>query len=167
MVGKTAWWLDNLRWAAEQCAKGDEDKATRDAIELLLEIDYFRRRLQEVQPLGLRDDLHDGVTRLASAAIWLGIKRSAKLIPFLEERAKRSEGGKKGAKSRSGEDTWRPHALELARQIRKENPSLSQKNLAAEIAKGWRLQIDCPKTQLILSTREWERSGELPKRTRQ
>jgi hypothetical protein len=78
--------------------------------------------------------------------------------------------GKKSGKARNKEadETWRPHARELAIKLREENPSISQKDLAKKIHERWRLKIPCPKTtQLVLAIRAWERSGQLPKRARQ
>jgi hypothetical protein len=78
-------------------------------------------------------------------------------------------GGKASGRVRNKEadETWRPHALKLALAARKDNPSSTQKNVAAAITKGWRLKIPCPKTQLLLAIRRWERDGKLPKRSSQ
>jgi hypothetical protein len=75
--------------------------------------------------------------------------------------------GKKSAKNRriEAEETWRPHALELAKEVRKNQPAITQGDLACEIKQRWKLKgIRCPETQLVPAIRQWERSGELPKR---
>jgi hypothetical protein len=76
------------------------------------------------------------------------------------------ENAKNLARTRRDEmnEGWRPHAFEIAIETRKQEPSIIQTDLAKEIANRWRLRISCPRSQLILAIREWERSGELPKR---
>jgi hypothetical protein len=59
--------------------------------------------------------------------------------------------------------SWRHYGLELARQIRAENPTMSKLNVAAEIAGRWQCDLEhCPGTgRLVRAIREWEESGKL------
>lgn len=164
MVGKTAWWLDELRWAAEECAKGGsiiEDDATRDAIELLTGIDCFRRLLQEIESPGLRVDLHDGVARLANAAIWLGIRRSANLNQFLRREAVKeftSRGGKaRVAAKREKTDETERTALSIAQQIcNSRTKFIAQEGLADQIRAQWPEARKPSKKLLIKFISKWD-----------
>ena len=87
----------------------------------------------------------------------------------LDLRRTASLRGKKSAQNRriEAEETWRPHALKLAKEVRKNQRAITQDDLAYEIKQRWKLiGIRCPKTQLVLAIRQWERSGEIPKRHR-
>jgi hypothetical protein len=87
----------------------------------------------------------------------------------LDRRHSASLRGKKSGEIRriEADETWRPHALKLAKEGRKNQPAITQGDLAYEIKQRWKLiGIRCPKTQLVLAIRQWERSGEIPKRHR-
>jgi hypothetical protein len=58
---------------------------------------------------------------------------------------------------------WRKHALELAAQIRAEDPSVHSLNVSAEIVSRWRHDPErCPGTgKLRRAIREWEEKGKL------
>ena len=58
---------------------------------------------------------------------------------------------------------WRKHALELAKQIRAEDPGKHILNVAAEISSQWQRDSErCPGTgKLIRAIREWEEQGKL------
>lgn len=91
------------------------------------------------------------------------------LPPLIERNVKRAvgtPGGKASGKVRRAEvaETWKPHALDLARQSRNERPDITQAALADQIAAAWNLKIHCPRTQLIAAIRAWEKSGEVAKR---
>jgi hypothetical protein len=64
--------------------------------------------------------------------------------------------------------SWRHHALELAKQIRVEDPRMHKLRVATEIANRWKRDPDpCPSTgHLIRALREWEENGKLTLRTR-
>jgi hypothetical protein len=71
-------------------------------------------------------------------------------------------GNKRRAKANA---TWKPHAMELARQLRHANPSLSQHRLADEIAFAWKLEAAPPgHSTLTTFIAESEKSGALPRR---
>jgi hypothetical protein len=91
--------------------------------------------------------------------------------PSIEAETKKSlgaPGGLASGKSRraEAEETWKPHALCLARNIRQEQPGITQCNLALEIAERWGLQIPCPKTQFVGAISVWEKTGLLEKRNK-
>jgi hypothetical protein len=70
----------------------------------------------------------------------------------LDLRRTASPRGKKSAENRriEAEETWRPHALKLAKEVRKNQPAITQGDLAYEIKQRWKLKgIHCPETQLI------------------
>jgi len=58
---------------------------------------------------------------------------------------------------------WRKHALELAEQIRSEDPSKHRLTVAAEISSRWQHDSErCPGTgKLMRAIREWEEKGKL------
>jgi hypothetical protein len=58
---------------------------------------------------------------------------------------------------------WRKHALELAKQIRAEDPSKHILNVVSEIASRWQYYSErCPSAvKLIRAIREWEEQGKL------
>jgi hypothetical protein len=60
--------------------------------------------------------------------------------------------------------SWRNQALEIAKQIRAEDPGMHKLRVATEIANRWRRnQEPCPSTpKLIRALREWEETGKLP-----
>jgi len=64
------------------------------------------------------------------------------------------------------EETWLPHALELAGAIQAETGGLVQARLAEEIVARWSLKIHCPETQLVKAISRWQRDGKLAKRNK-
>jgi hypothetical protein len=64
--------------------------------------------------------------------------------------------------------SWRHHALELARQIRAEHPTMSKLNVVTEIATRWKRDLErCPGTgRLVRAIREWEEDGKLAPRNK-
>lgn len=73
-------------------------------------------------------------------------------------------GNRRRAKA---EMTWKTHALELAQQARKDDPTLSQHRLADEITFKWRLDIPPPgHTTLTNFISELEKANTLPRRAR-
>lgn len=62
--------------------------------------------------------------------------------------------------------SWRHHALELAIQIRAEEPSMPKLRVAPEIANRWKHdQEPCPSTRnLVRAIREWEENDKLSTR---
>jgi hypothetical protein len=77
-----------------------------------------------------------------------------------------SRGGEASGVQRKPEanETWKPHALDIAKKSRKEDLNKSQADVAEDIVDQWLLKIPCPKTQLVLTIREWEKKGLLAKR---
>lgn len=55
-------------------------------------------------------------------------------------------GGKASGESRNkkAEDTWRTHALELARSARSREPGWSQEDIASDVISSWKLPETCP-----------------------
>lgn len=102
----------------------------------------------------------------ADAASRIDRQRMPLIIKRKADKDHGQPGGKESGRKRREviEATWMPHAKELARQIRSEDPSITQANLADRIAERWKLSIHCPETQLIPAIRKWERSGSLAKR---
>ena len=83
-----------------------------------------------------------------------------------EESAKQSARGKKSEIVRRENRKWVKHAEELAKEIRKENPRLSQADVATEIEARWKLdEIKCKShPTLVIHIREMEKSDALPRR---
>jgi hypothetical protein len=75
---------------------------------------------------------------------WAKAEAELDLLPHAEKALKQVElsavGGVKSgeARRRKAASTWEPHARELAKEIRKQQPNLSQDNLATEIAFQWK-----------------------------
>ncbi len=83
-----------------------------------------------------------------------------------EESAKQSARGKRSGIVRRENRKWVKHAEELAKEIRKENPRLSQADVATEIEARWKLdKIKCKgHPTLVKHIREMEKFGALPRR---
>ncbi len=83
-----------------------------------------------------------------------------------KESAKQSARGKRSGIVRRENRKWVKHAEELAKEIRKENPKLSQEDVATDIEARWRLdKIKCKShPTLVKHIREMEKSGALPRR---
>lgn len=82
-----------------------------------------------------------------------------------QDRAK--SAGKKSGKSRKAraENTWKPHALQLAIATRKTNPTLSQESLADKILAKWGQDVQpIGRRSLIDFISQRERTGEIQKR---
>ena len=58
---------------------------------------------------------------------------------FARQRASAAGRGSGAARNKKADSGWRTHAIELARQQRREAPSLSQESLAAAIEADWQL----------------------------
>jgi hypothetical protein len=91
------------------------------------------------------------------------------IAPLIEKKVKKalgSPGGKASGKMRhaEAEEQWKPHAMQLAKQARKDKPGITQAALADEIITKWRLKIRCPGTQLIPAISGWEKDGTLTRR---
>jgi hypothetical protein len=75
---------------------------------------------------------------------WAKVEAELDLLPNAEKALKQpgfgAVGGVKSgeARRRKSANTWEPHARELAKEIRGKDPSLSQDNLATEIAAQWK-----------------------------
>jgi len=77
-----------------------------------------------------------------------------------------SEKGKKSgiSKKKEAAETWQPHALELAKEIRDEERSIRQIPLATKIREKWRLKIKCVSVgRLVRYISKWEDEGKLTK----
>lgn len=75
--------------------------------------------------------------------------------------------GKASGKTRQQKaaEQWHGHALDLAISGRADKPSLSQKNLAADIQAAWKNDGDIPGLDSLLNfVRASEQAGTLPKR---
>jgi hypothetical protein len=102
--------------------------------------------------------------------LWAKAESEERMKPFaiegLRSKEKKAVAGKiSGATRRAeAEQGWRPHALELAKEIQAENQGLSQFDLARAIEDRWRLKIHCPKSQLAPAIRAWQKQGKLAKR---
>lgn len=89
--------------------------------------------------------------------------------PAIREEALRKKGkrgGKASGKARrdEAEQTWQPHALDVAIEIQAEDPSIIQISLAEKIKSRWRLKIHCPKSQLVKAISRWQQEGKLAPR---
>lgn len=81
-----------------------------------------------------------------------------------EAQSKRGKtGGVASGTARRGK-VWRNTALDLAKAIRAAQSTLSQLDLAQEIAFQWKLEEPCRTSMLIPLIREWERQGMLARR---
>jgi hypothetical protein len=74
----------------------------------------------------------------------------------------------RGVFDSSSSPPWRHHALELAKQIRAEDPRMHKLHVVTEIANRWKRDPDpCPSTgHLVRALREWEENGKLALRIR-
>jgi hypothetical protein len=108
----------------------------------------------------------------ADAASRIDRKLVPRLVrPSIEATTKNSFGAPGGfasgeSRRAEAEETWKPHALCLAKKIRQEQPGITQGKLAIEIAERWGLRIHCPKTQFVGAISGWEKTGLLKKRNK-
>jgi hypothetical protein len=129
------------------------------------ELEKIVEPLRACDPDGVNNGF-EAIYQLMSASFAIGVAgafmKSAKNL-FKIERAR--EHGKKSGEERrkEGEETWRPHARELAREIQAEKPTISQLDLKHEIESRWRLKIHCPKSQLVKAISGWQKDGTLTK----
>ena len=67
-------------------------------------------------------------------------------LKSLLESAKASKAGEESGRARrvKAEELWHGHALELAIELRKQNPHFSQDNVCADISAGWKLEFGPP-----------------------
>ena len=96
-----------------------------------------------------------------------GAERDLAEIGLATMRGAAAGGMKSGeARRQKAAQTWQPHALELARDARKQQPSLSQDNVVAEIEGGWKLANPIPPGAPTLKAfiSKMERSGKLQRR---
>ena len=107
---------------------------------------------------------HRAVSAAFSLGLMCGVRGPETAIEVAK--AMRARGGRRSGEVRSqiAQTTWRPHALELAIQIRDEYRDFSQPDLASEIRERWKLEK--PKAPslgtLIKFIREMEDAGKLP-----
>lgn len=103
---------------------------------------------------------------------WAQAEDEVKLVPLAATALASARGAELGgvrsgqSRRRKAQATWHPHALELAQQSRRENPSGSQDMVVADIQSAWKLESpSCPgsKTLKIFVSAK-ERSAELPAR---
>ena len=92
-----------------------------------------------------RDAANDAVEKAwkfpyPAAAVELAAEAAAEAIRAEDSRAGKASGLKRLEKA---EGAWRYHALDLAKAIRMEQPGISQKKLATEIAFRWKLEERC------------------------
>lgn len=104
---------------------------------------------------------------------WANAEAQLKMEPLARSglevlRGAQKAGIESGNRRRAkAEKTWKAHALELAQQARKDDPSLSQHRLADEITFKWKLETPSPgHTTLTNFISELEKSGTLPRRVR-
>jgi hypothetical protein len=91
-------------------------------------------------------------------------------ISGLRVKAGGSSGGKTSGNKRRQKrtETWEPVAMQMAKAIRRDNPSASQDDVAAEIDAGWKDATCDPPGHSTLKglISRMEHAGELPKRRR-
>jgi hypothetical protein len=78
-------------------------------------------------------------------------------------------GGKRSGESRRREadQTWKPHALLLAQNARRDNPTLSREKVAEAIQETWRLHIDVPAHSTLRNfIAELEKQGKLDRKAK-
>ena len=76
-------------------------------------------------------------------------------------------GGRASGESRrlEAEQTWKPHALEIALGVRSSNPAVSQERIASQIQKDWRLSIAIPAHSTLRNfISDMEKEQKLPAR---
>jgi hypothetical protein len=102
---------------------------------------------------------------------WANAETEMRMEPFARAGLGVHKGAKKagiesGNKRRAkADETWKPHALELARKLREADPNLSQHRLADEISFGWKLDQAAPgHTTLTTFISQLERAGTLARR---
>jgi hypothetical protein len=160
--------IDKLSEESERNALDQAGKRLRDAIAQLMQMAAAMPDRMQGAKL-LRASLY---LMFASADTASRIDR--KLIPqmiepLIEKKVKKALGAPGGkasgaARHAEAEEGWKPHALQLAKQARKEQPGITQTKLAHEIKTKWRLKIRCPRTQLIPAISGWEKDGTLTRR---
>lgn len=104
---------------------------------------------------------------------WANAEAQLKMEPLARSglevlRGAQKAGIESGNRRRAkAEKTWKAHALELAQQARKDDPSLSQHRLADEITFKWRLDTPPPgHTTLTNFISTLEKTGTLPRRAK-
>jgi hypothetical protein len=160
--------IDKISEESERNALDQAGKRLRDAIAQLMQMAAAMPDRMQGAKL-LRASLY---LMFASADTASRIDR--KLIPqmiepLIEKKVKKAlgaPGGKASGATRhaEAEEGWKPHALQLAKQARKEQPGITQADLADKIKTKWRLRIRCPRTQLIPAISGWEKDGTLTRR---
>ncbi|MGD9541207.1 hypothetical protein [Methylocystis sp.] len=79
--------------------------------------------------------------------------------------ADKSAGRRRGlASGKARAPKWKAYGLALAKQIRAEQPDITQVVLAEKMEERWESSDRCPRTRLIPAIGAWEDSGELPQR---
>lgn len=117
------------------------------------EADAFRRHLQTI--LSGKSRYQEPALRALARALSFSFYHGGGTAVVRELRAKgvsvhNSAAGKGSGKARhsTAEETWRPHALELAKESRKQTPSGTLDDVATYILDNWKLKIEPPR-------REW------------
>lgn len=124
---KFSWAVNELRHIADEFAEGAVEHGSIDALKLRLEIDAFRRLIQEVHPPDLRKDLFNCVAVIGNAALILGIRRSNDLNPHLKHKAENEKAASaRKAKKEKAEADPREKVLKDA-IMAKGGVSLSEK----------------------------------------
>lgn len=135
----------------------------------------FIEPLRDAQPT-LVEHGFDQIWKLLGAAFRIGthatVTQGAKnfFMPQIERelgQRRAKGGGRKSGEARKAkaETTWKPHALDLAIQSRKANPTLSQEDLADAIFKKWGPDVQkIGRRSLIVFLSKKEQSGELQAR---
>ena len=141
------------------CEPGKLDGSALDYIRSINGIRYENYEPKEV-PLDLTLGILDFQLKVQAFAEIQRAEESAK------QSTKQSARGKRSGTVRRENRQWVKHAEELAKQIRKEHPRLSQADVATEIEARWKLnKIKCRgHPTLVIHIREMENSGALPRR---
>jgi hypothetical protein len=161
--------FDEATGGAPQLIEGAEAATVETEIlrfKLKKQRDLFRQiclKAGEPQQAITLDDML--VTAMRLGALELSNDRRDKIE---RTRRARAHGRLRGEKLRAeADETWQPHALQLAQEAQKDNPALTlQQGIADEIVRRWRLKIKCPKSMLVRFVRAKQQSGELRGRKR-
>lgn len=114
------------------------------------------------------------ISLIAHDLLWCGyaLGRRGKAHPeisaMLSSRHASIAGAARGAARRKkADETWRPHALDLAIESRKVDPSLSQDGVVYYIVDHWRLETDPPGHRWLKDfVGGWIKSGKLSDKIR-
>jgi hypothetical protein len=166
--------------ASKEASFAKEDSFARESLLCLkLLMDREKDTIAIAKRLHFRDPEGQAAHRIAGAIedalrigyFWANAEAAMKMEPLARSGLEVHKGAKKagiesGNKRRAkADETWKPHALELAQKLREADPGLSQHRLADEISFKWKLDHAAPgHTTLTSFISQLEKAGTLPRR---